>query len=178
MTNKSTSPDLATKNLTNSSELLSPPTLENASPPPSPPPPSARKKEAQALEQHLPSPHQIQVEKSRRHLLPFVQLTKPDYIADRFHVESMRDPSMAREAGRIYESLRGAELKSQAQRLVTRLPDTRIESLVQSAGLPEKYAQALVGRRGARDNAPEPSARGKVRERKALSLMSYDAPRS
>jgi hypothetical protein len=53
--------------------------------------------------------------------------------------------SMAREVGRIYESLRGAELKSQAQRQVTRLPDTRIESLVQSAGLPEKYAQALVG---------------------------------
>jgi predicted phage terminase large subunit-like protein len=31
--------------------------------------------------------HQIDVVMSKRHLLPFVQLTKPDYVADRFHVE-------------------------------------------------------------------------------------------
>jgi hypothetical protein len=73
-----------------------------------------------------------------------------DFDADQVsQIDSMRDPEMAREAGRIFAGLDNAELHAQALRLVHYLPDTKIKSLVQAAGLPTKYAAALIGRRNA-----------------------------
>jgi hypothetical protein len=77
-----------------SSDLSNPPTLGYAPPdnvPPKSPPqnplPAPKNVQVPELENPEQSLHQIEVELSRRHPLPFVRLTKPDYLADRVHLE-------------------------------------------------------------------------------------------
>ena len=79
-----TFPDLPMNSLPTTDEFPQSP-MGNSPPPSSPPP--LRSKPVQKAPEIPPPVRQIDVEMSRRHLLPFVQLTKPDYIADRFHVE-------------------------------------------------------------------------------------------
>ncbi len=74
-----TTPNSATSN-SSSSKNLSSPLIEQ--------PAEKKKKLPHQVEQFsLEDLYQINLELSRRHLLPFIQLTKPDYIADRFHIE-------------------------------------------------------------------------------------------
>ena len=78
-----TSPDSPTKNL-NSSDTSPPSPRGNGSPTNSSP---SNDGFPQSPPESQPTIRVVEVERARRHLLPFVQLTKPDYLADRFHVE-------------------------------------------------------------------------------------------
>ncbi len=66
-------------------------------------------------------------------------------------IDSMRNPEIAREAGQVYKNVREGSMKNQSDHLVKTLTDTKLDSLVKSAGFSgadaDRYGKYLKGRR-------------------------------
>ena len=72
----------------------------------------------------------------------------PDDVPE---VDSMRNPAIAREAGKVFQDLSDADVKKQAKKLVSRLSDKRLHKAINDAGFTGKeasqYFKYLSGRR-------------------------------